>query len=227
MKIDIEIKDISLFAQVAVIVDRPQIINGIIQLRNKWTKGKIYPTVKAWKSSGIKINFHKDILDFLDANNISPVFLSVIEQAIVTNKVTSFTRVVRIPIPRKVITEYYPLIEETIQNGDYEYVLITPAEAERVEVEEAYADMKRAIKATAEVENPFEQLLQPRLQNPKSAFRNSRDWYWMYLEEKDKGRGIYSRILNKWNVIKGEELSVFDQNIIEQAVSNYQKLLKR
>lgn len=47
MKIDIEIEDISLFAQEAVVVDRPKILEGILKLRQRWTNGKTYPTVIA------------------------------------------------------------------------------------------------------------------------------------------------------------------------------------
>jgi len=227
MKIDIEIDNTSLFAQVAVIIDKPEIQKGIIELRKKWTKNKIYPDLESWKDEGVKINFHKDVFDFLNNNQVSPVFLSVIEEAIITNKVTHFTRVIRVSIPHKVLAEYILLSDETLQNQDYEYVLITPSEAERNEVEEEYASMKRAIKGTAKIDNPFEILLQPLTQNPKTSFRNAREWYWIYLEEQKNGKGVYSRILEKWNKSKDEEQSIFDQNIIEQAISRYKKLLER
>src|SRR3989344_6780110 len=211
MKIDIEIDNTSLFAQVAVIIDKPEIQKGIIELRKKWTKNKIYPDLESWKDEGVKINFHKDVFDFLNNNQVSPVFLSVIEEAIITNKVTHFTRVIRVSIPHKVLAEYILLSDETLQNQDYEYVIITPSEAERNEVEEEYASMKRAIKGTAKIDNPFEILLQPLTQNPKTSFRNAREWYWIYLEEQKNGKGVYSRILEKWNKSKDEEQSIFDQ----------------
>ena len=227
MKIDIEIDNTSHFAQIAVIIDKPEIQKGIGDLRKKWTKNRVYPDLKSWEDEGVKINFHKDILDFLNKNQVSPVFLSVIEEAVITNKVTNFTRVVRVPIPHKVLAEYILLSDDTLQKQDYEYVLITPSEAERQEVEEEYASMKRAIKGTAKIENPFEVLLQPLIQNPKTSFRNAREWYWTYLEEQKNGKGIYSRILERWNKSKDEEQSIFDQNIIEQAISRYKKLLER
>ncbi len=229
MKIDIEIDNTSLFAQVAVIIDKPEIQKGIVELRQKWTKNKIYPDLKSWKDGGVKINFHKDIFDFLNNNHVSPVFLSVIEEAVITNKVTNFTRVVRVAIPRKVLADHILLSNETLQNGDYEYILITPAEAERNEVEEEYASMKRAIKSTAKTENPFEVLLQPSTQNPKTSFRNAREWYWMYQKEKANGKGIYPRILETWgkmNPPKNPD-DYLDQNVIEQAVSRYHKLIER
>ncbi len=226
MKIDIEIDNTSLFAQVAVIIDKPEIQKGIIELRKKWTKNKIYPDLESWKDEGVKINFHKDIFDFLNNNQVSPVFLSVIEEAVVTNKVTKFIRVVRVPIPHKVLSEYILLGDETLQNGDYEYVLITPPEAERNEVEEEYASMKRAIKGTAKMDNPFEVLHQPLTQNPKTSFRNAREWYWMYVEQKSEGRGIYGRILDKWNEGKSDDDCEYNQNVVEQAVSRYKELLE-
>lgn len=226
MKIDIEIDDISLFAQIAVVVDRPKILEGILKLRQKWTNGKIYPNVKSWKDEGLKINYQNDIVDLLETERISPVFVSVIEEAMVTNKVTHFNRVVMVPIPRKELAEYLIATYDTLDNGDYEYVLVTPIEAQRNEVEEGYANMKRAVKRTKKLDNPFEQLLQPLLQNSKTSFRNSREWYWMYQSEKQNGKGKYRRILDNWNSGHEDE-SVFDQNIIEQAVSRYKKLLQR
>lgn len=229
MKIDIEIDDISLFAQVAVIVDRPKILEGILKLRQKWTNGKTYPSAKAWKDEGLKINYQNDIIDLLESERISPVFLSVIEEAMVTNKVTHFNRVVMVPIPRKVLAEYLIATYDTLDNGDYEYVLVTPIEAERNEVEEGYANMKRAVKKTKEIDNPFEQLLQPLLQNPKTSFRNAREWYWMYQQEKQNGKGAYKRIVGSWDKLHPpkEDADYLDQNVIEQAVSRYSKLLKR
>lgn len=226
MKIDIEIDNTSRFAQVAIVIDKPEIQKGILELRKKWTKGKIYSDIKSWKDEGIKINFHKDILDFLNDNKVSPVFLPIIEEAIVTNRITKFKRVVRVPIPQKDLSEYLLLTEETLQNGGYEYVLITPPEAERDEVEEEYASMKNAIKKTADLENPFEVLLQPVTQSPKESFKNAREWYWIYLDEQTNGHGIYNRILDKWNEGKEEEDCEFSVNVVEKAVSNYKKLLK-
>lgn len=229
MKIDIQIDNTSHFAQVAIIIDKPEIQKGIDELRQKWTKGKLYPDLKSWRDEGIKINFHKDILECLNSNQVSPVFLPVIEEAVVTNKVTQFTRVVRVPIPHKVLSEYILLSDETLQNKDYEYVLITPAEAERNEVEEEYASMKRAIKSTTKLDNPHEVLTQPITQNPKASFRNAREWYWMYQKEKANGKGIYPRILEAWEKINPPKNpdDYLDQNVIEQAVSRYQSLIKR
>lgn len=229
MKIDIEIEDISLFAQVAVIVDRPKILKGIVKLRGKWAKGKIYSTVRAWKNEGLKINYQNDIIDLLASERVSPVFLSVIEEAMVTNKVTHFNRVVMVPIPRKVLAEYLVAEYDTYDFGDYEYVLITPMEAERNEVEEGFANGKRAVKKTLQNDNPFEQLLQPLLQNPKTPFRNAREWYWMYQQEKQNGKGTYKRIVERWDKLHQpkEDADYLDQNVIEQAVSRYSKLLKR
>ena len=229
MKIDIEIDDISLFAHVAITLDRPVIQQAITELRKKWTGGKLYPSFDSWKNTGVKINFSQDILKVLNENNVSPIFLYVFEEAIVTNKVTHFTRVLRVPIPRKVLAEYIPLTPETLQNGDYEYVLVTPPEAERNEVEEEYASMKRDVKDTAKLDSPFEVLNQPLTQNPKSSFRNAREWYWMYQKEKTNGKGIYPRILEAWekmNPPKNPD-DYLDQNVIEQAVSRYHKLIER
>jgi len=226
MKIDIEINDISLFAHVAITLDRPAIQQAIIELRKKWTGGKLYPNFDSWKNTGVKINFPQDILKILNENNISPIFLYVFEEAIVTNKVTHFTRVLRVPIPRKVLAEYLPLTAETLQKDDYEYVLVTPPEAERNEVEEEYASMKRDIKDTAKLDSPFDVLNQPLTQNPKASFKNAREWYWMYLEEQSSGQGKYNRILDKWNAGKEEEDCEFSVNVVEKAVSNYKKLLK-
>jgi hypothetical protein len=227
MPIEIDIADISHFAQVAVIVDKPKVREGIVKLRDQWSKGMVYPSMKAWRATGVKINFHQDILEMLHDAGVSPVYLYVIEEAIATNKVTKLTRVVRLPIPREVLAEYMTLINETLGKNDYEYVLITPSESERNEVEEAYAEMKRVVKETSKIDNPFEHLLQPLLQNPKTNFRNTRQWYWMYQEEKSRGRGIYKRILNSWNNQVNEGLYISEQNVIEQAVLRYRKLIKR
>lgn len=229
MKIDIEIDDISHLAQVAIIIDRPKIQEGIVKLRQKWCSGKTYPTVRAWQAESLKINYQEDIIGLLESERVSPVFLSVIEEAMVTNKVTRFNRVIMVPIPRKVLAEYLIATYDTLDSGDYEYVLITPLEAERSEVEEEFADMKRTVKKTSQNDNPFEVLLQPITQNPKTSFRNAREWYWMYQSEKVNGKGAYKRVVEEWERIhppKNQD-DYIDQNVIEQAVSRYSKLIER
>jgi hypothetical protein len=46
----------------------------------------------------------------------------------------------------------------------------------------------------------------------------------MWKEEKVKGRGIYNRIADQWNV-SGDKEYIEDVNLIEQGVYRYRKFL--
>lgn len=75
----------------------------------------------------------------------------------------------------------------------------------------------------------------PLNKDPKSDIRRDREWYWMWLAKREKGGGVYNRIINAWNNKcptpdlephdKKCKYCIFDNNIIEQAVSRYHKAL--
>lgn len=58
----------------------------------------------------------------------------------------------------------------------------------------------------------------------KNNIKRDREWYWMWKEEKVKGRGLYNRIADQWNN-SGDKEYIEDVNLIEQGVSRYRKFL--
>jgi len=70
---------------------------------------------------------------------------------------------------------------------------------------------------------PYNKLL-----DTANNIKRDREWYWMYQEEKANGKGIYKRIVEKWDKRhpSKDPNNPIDQNTIEQAVSHYKKLLK-
>lgn len=60
--------------------------------------------------------------------------------------------------------------------------------------------------------------------DPKSSIERDREWYWMWKDEREKGRGAYNRIANLWNE-SGQGDYIEDINLIEQGVSRYRKFL--
>lgn len=238
MKIDIEIQDASLFTQVALVVDRSKVREGITRLREKWTGGKIYPSAKAWRDTGLKLTFVNDIIDLIVENQISPVFLPVLEEAIITGKVTKFSRVLSVPIPRKDLAELYVAADDIVRSEDYEYALITPMEATRREVAKEYGEIKQAVKKAAKQEEPedltgYYELVQP-LSDTKSESRMHRKWYWQHLPKSQGGEGkSYYRIA--WDIVspkaknetetKYEAMAIEDK--IRQAVKDYRNLVTK
>lgn len=194
MKIEIEIEDASLFTQVALVIDKPKVRAGITRVWEKLTGGKIYPSVKAWKKTGLKLTYQNEIVDLIVKSEISPVFVPVLEEAIITGKVTRFSRVLSVPIPRKDLAELYFATDDVISNGDYEYTLITPMEATSREVEKEYSEIKKAVKRDAKKEEPedmsdYFELVQP-LSDTKSEVKTHRDWYWMELSDEEGGNDM-------------------------------------
>lgn len=237
MKIEIEIENLSLFTQVARVIDKPKIRKGIAKLRNKWTGGKLYPDLESWRKTRNSFNFRKELTELLLDNEISPIFLPVLEEAVVTGKVTKFTRVVRLPIPRKELTEYYALIGETLQDEDYEYVLVTPLDASRDEVATAFGEMKNVVKDTLKQNDPENMTgyyeLKPPNPDTKSEIKQHRDWYWMNLSKSKGGMGMsYDKIGFNIAQIEGsndtiaKRESLVHKDKIRQAIKDYKALLK-
>ncbi|OGE63175.1 hypothetical protein A2964_01080 [Candidatus Daviesbacteria bacterium RIFCSPLOWO2_01_FULL_40_27] len=238
MKIDIEIEDASLFTQVALVIDRQDVRTGISQLRDRWTDGKTYPTVRAWKDMGLKFTFVNDIIDLIVQNQISPVFIPVLEEAIITGKVTRFSRVLSVPIPRRDLAELYVAADDTISNEDYEYALITPLEATRREVAKEYGEIKQAVKRAAKREEPedltgYYELVQP-LSDTKSEVQTHRKWYWQHLPKSQGGEGkSYYRIA--LDIAGQKAISETDakyeamaiEDTIRQAIKDYRHLIVR
>ncbi|RJQ27956.1 hypothetical protein C4577_00385 [Candidatus Parcubacteria bacterium] len=76
----------------------------------------------------------------------------------------------------------------------------------------------------------------PLRRDAKTVIERDREWYWMWVEEKKQGKGIYARILEKWNNLcpninlepheKECKHCIFDTNVIERAVSRYVEVLR-
>ena len=240
MKIKIEIEDASLFTQVALAIDRPKIRSEIVQLRNKLTGGKIYPSVKAWKDTGLHLTYQNDIVDLIVQDEISPVFAPVLEEAIITGKVTRFSRVLSIPIPRKDLAELYFASDDIVTSEDYEYTLITPMEATSREVESAYSEMKQIVKKDVKREEPedltgYYELIQPQ-SDTKSEVRIHRDWYWMHLSVREGGEGM-SHFQIALSVIEKRDGETDDsekrqraheyENTVQKSVNRYKALVEK
>lgn len=238
MKIDIEIQDASLFTQVALVVDRPKVRDGITQLRSKWTDGKTYSSVRAWKDTGLKLTFVNDIVELIVENQISPVFLPVLEEAIITGKVTKFSRVLSVPIPRRDLAELYVAADDTIRNEDYEYALITPMEATRQEVAKEYGEIKQAVKRAAKRNEPedltgYYELVQP-LSDTKNESRTHRIWFWQHLPKSQGGEGkSYFRIAldmaskQESNPVVAKRDAMALEDKIRQAVKDFRNLIMK
>lgn len=240
MKIDIEIDDASLFTQVALVVDRPKIRNEIVHLRNKLTGGKIYPSVKAWKDTGFNLTYQNDIVDLIVQNQISPVLAPVLEEAIITGKVTRFIRVLSIHIPRRDLAELYFATDDIISSEDYEYTLITPMEATNQEVEIAYSERKQIVKRDAKREEPedltgYYELVQPQ-SDTKSEVTTHRDWYWMHLPSEQDGIGmshfqIALSIVEKQDKNRDEQYKRAKahefENTVQKSVNRYKALVEK
>lgn len=132
-------------------------------------------------------------------------------------------------INRKVLEE-----ELIVMQKDEEIVTISVSrESTLKEVEDRFEHIRKYIFKTKPTNNsdglssvyndsPYSKLL-----DTANNIKRDRGWYWMYQEEKANGKGIFRRILEKWEKMYPPKHSndVMDQNTIEQAVSRYKKLL--
>lgn len=240
MKIDIQIDNASLFTQVALIIDRPKIRETIAWIRDKWTGGKIYSTVREWKSTHKIHTYQNDIIDLIVENKISPVFAPVLEEAIFTDKVTRFSRVLSIPIPRRDLAELYFASDDIISTEDYEYSLVTPMEATSKEVAREYGEVKKIVRRDKRKEEPedltgYYELVQP-VSDTKSEIKTHRDWYWMHLPVQYGGKGM-SHFRISLSVIEKRDSKIDDsgkrqrahefENTVQKSVNRYKALVER
>ena len=240
MKIEIEIDDASLFTQVALIIDRPNVRAGITRVREKLTDGKIYKSVKLWKDTGLNPTYQNEIIDLIVKSEISPVFAPVLEEAIITGKVTRFSRVLSVPIPRKDLAELYFASADTIRSEEYEYTLITPMEATNQEVKNEFNEIKKVVKRISKIEEPtdltdYYELVQP-VSDTKSEIKTHRDWFWMHLSKQDGGNGM-SHFRIALSIIEKQHPNENEQdlrqrarefeNTVQKSVNRYSALVEK
>ncbi|MFC1600529.1 hypothetical protein ACFL25_00430 [Patescibacteria group bacterium] len=185
MPIEIDIDNPSLFTHAAFIVDRPDVCKAVLKLRGKWLNDQLAKSVDDWKHEHRDeiYLFEADIINMLVKHNLSPTFASIIEQAVLANKVSHFPRVSRIVIPRKDVADLVQLSHETVGGMQYEYALVAPLESTEAEVIEAYRRMKQTViksrsrKITSD--DPHE-LMQPTT-DTLPTIKQQRDWYYRKL----------------------------------------------
>lgn len=173
--IDIQIEDPALFTHIALVVDGSKVRGEISRLREKWRNRK---------PNTINSQLDQDISTLLHSNNISPTLFPVIKQAVVDGYITYHPRVTWVAVPRDMLADIHLINYETIDNGDYEYAIVTPIEATEEEVVKEFRELKRMVKQSIDFVNPKDGSLQE-LNQPASdtisGIKEHRNWYFRHL----------------------------------------------
>ncbi len=249
--IDIDIPDDSQFTHIALILDsRDGLEKEIFQLRKKWVAANETTDLDNWKKSlpiGKYQTFLDDIFSLLKKYTLSILYFSVIEQAIILGKIKRWKRIQRIVIPYSILEELYRFEEENIQEGKYEYALVTPIEANKKEVEKEYAELKNDIRKS-QSSDWGSLFLYNILSDTKDTIRKVRNWYKKYAHgfsprdiaiEENIGSHYYAKAkeaidkhLYKTDTGLQNEYYYYLKNIdnyadkVEKAINRYKKLLK-
>ncbi len=224
----IEIKDPSLFTQIAFIVDQQAIRTDIEKLQKKW-QGK---TIRKSGNSkeiytrgafGNSVEFDNDVLSLLRKHSLSIVYAPIMEQAIKKGTISQFPRVQKLFVPRDLLEGLLVLSDEQPDIGGYEYALITPLEATEKEISETFNELKELVKKTASSNNPLTQQSSDTVSN----IERDRVWYWKNQPKKKGGNGksYYTIALEEKRQNKDRAYQYADT--VRKAIKQYQQKLKQ
>lgn len=236
-RIDIKIKNNKEFGDVAFLVDKPAFLDAIENLRKEWNIKHLLLSnkFKDWQQKlfdkGYKTQeeFEIDIRDLRIKLNKPETFDKVIAYAIVCGK-----------IPDGVYKSTYwrvdPLVSppSRLQSKTTRVAIYITPQSQHENVLKAFSEVKkRVFKARNDGYDPFFSLYN---KDTAKNIKRDRDWYWHWLNKKDKDKGVYRDICTEWNNrCPNPELDthekqckhcIFDINVIEQAVSRYRQFLQ-
>ena len=186
--------------------------------------------LKLWKKElGIRMDFTKDILKLLRDNNLPVSHISIIEQAIVLNKVKKPKRITMLLIPRDELEELILLNEQRMEEGGYEYALLTPIEATNKEFKNAFTELKSTVKDQTETEDieyqPIE--LKQKQSNTISSIKEHRKWYWMHQSKKKGGEGLSYLEISKKEEKENPNKYNHERETIRKGIKSLEKQLQK
>lgn len=218
--IDIDISDNSQFTHIALLIDSNENLQkDILRLRNKWSKDKNI------KSVGKQNQFTSDLLSLLEKYNLSVAYYSVLKQAILSDKITSFERVQSIAVPQSELKDLYLLSDDTITQGNYELLLIAPLEANADEVAKTFTKMKQKVKKLSK-ETPQDIELPKLSPETLSNIGRDRKWYWQH-QSKEKGgeEKSYLKIAEEF-LGNNKDKAWQYKDTVRKAIKQYGRLLE-
>lgn len=232
--IEITIKDDALYTYLALILDQEAVREQIFKLRNEYGNRVKPPAL------GLNMAIAKTLKDL----HLPVTLFDPIKQAVTEGKVTTFKRVQRIVIPRETLIDLYVTQLDTLQDGNYEYAVITPVEATQEEVLAEFRELNQVVSDSVTKVLPityaYHELIQS-MGNTISNIKRDRVWYWKrkqemsYREiaiEDNKGGKHYKRALtiSKKSLKCSEQdlkEAVFHLKHIEDAMETIRKAVKQ
>lgn len=210
--VEITITDPSLATQVSLVVDRDGVRQKIKELRGKWQGRKLEPLTQY-------VELGDEIRELLKTNKLPIFYHSVIEEAVLTGKITRFNRVMRVAIPHEVLEQLDENSQEILKGKEkYEYALVISPETTIQEVEQAYGDLKRDI-GSKFGGGELEGVKQP-LSDTINSITEHRKWYWMrHGKQKIKVRKIAEMVAGS----KEKEYLYYET--VKKGIRSYKKKL--
>ena len=210
LDIKILVKDDSQKTQLTYLFYRKDVQKDIALLRGKWARRKKVEILEDF------LELHKDLTFLRKKYKLSIVFDHVLRQAILDGKITQFSRVVQIPISRKLLEELEDISDEALWQGDYEVAYVALPEAKLEEIAKIIARLKRGHKRLAK--EPKKHAYKLRTADMDTKSNMDRDLKWLLLHR----QGMSYKKIHELELDNGETIS---QSGVTRAIQNLAKKL--
>ena len=215
-RIELYISDDNIFQDVALLIDRQEVINFIISIRKKCDKKFKNINKPTALDEFLRYDIIPEINEFLAKLKYPPGFTNAILAAVQNFKITNddvrhcYVRL----YGERVIDHALPPVEtprDAVLITMYPYLLKGRRKLSTDEIKKLVDAMNKYF-ISLPPKHPLNL-------DKKPEIRNARDWYWK------KNNSTTIEIMNEYNEGKLEKDCIVDPNIIDQAISTYRLLL--
>lgn len=227
LKINIREKNIKKYTDIAFLVDKPKFLIEINRLRNKWRINKLLELneVYDWK---------KNIYD-TDTERLLKIEDDITLLLYKFRRHKGFTKVAESALLTGIVSESlykYTFLEYHICTENYRHtpelympaIFISYQSTKKDVLDEFKLYQDRYGKKTYDFID-FSKSFTFYKRKSSNLIKRHRDIYWMYLNEKSLGKGVYGRLSNKLQDMK-EYKNYNDETILRKLVNRYIKALQ-
>lgn len=230
MEIEIEIDNLLVFAKVAFFLDQDEVLQRILKVRKHWLKEPIpYEKLATW----LKV-YKPNLTVTPEAERSRADAVDQFETDTTHHNLSEYDTTLRSKDLANMRDVDYE-IEYTLRllnlNSNFKDLILKAIVCNEVR-EDDYPNLqhKSSYKFNDWLfeDSLFKQKIKKAYDSgrEKSKIKRDRKFYWMWQTEKEKGAGVYDRVLDQWNEAHPDDY-VSDINIIEHGVKNYRDFLSQ
>lgn len=230
MEIEIEINNLLVFARVAFLLDQDEVRQRILKVRKHWLKEPVnYEEFTNWQKE-----FKPDLTVTPEAERSRADAFDKFETEAAHHTLSEFDTTLKnndLANMREIDYEIEYTLRLLNLSSTFKDLMLKAIVCNEVREDDYPNLQQRSVYKYNDwlfEDSLFNQKIKKAYDSgrEKSKIKRDRKFYWMWQTEKEKGAGVYDRVLDQWNEAHPDDY-VSDINIIEHGVKNYRDFLSQ